>query len=157
MDAGHRQYLEQRYAASEWRGRGAAGRRMITDFDFSGSELSGWTLLRARREERAMPPALRTLWHRGDPAVELLSIDIWECVSIFAAHDQLLEVLANVQSNAVERYEGLGDVAFRLGNTMVLFTRVNVVALIRNAGPTTVNVDPIARAIDELLVQLSEP
>jgi len=157
MDTGHRQYLEQRYAASEWHGRGLAVRRLITGFDFSGSELSGWTLLRADREGRAMPPAIRTLWHRGNPAAELLSIDVWECGSIPAAHDQLLDVLANVQSDAVERRAGLGDIAFRLGNTMALFARVNVVALIRNGGPTTVDVDPIAHVVDDLLVRLSEP
>jgi hypothetical protein len=156
MDLSHRQYLEQRYAANEWHGRGAAGRGLITDFGFSGSELRGWTLLSSRREEGATPPAIRTLWHRGDPAIELLSIDIWLCVSISAAHDQLLEVLANIQSDAVERREGLGDVTFRLGHTMALFVRVNVVALIRNGGPRTVDVDPISRVIDELLVRLSE-
>jgi hypothetical protein len=156
MDASHRQYLEQRYAASEWHRRGAARRRPIRDFSFSGSELSGWTLHSSRREEQATPPAIRTLWHRGDPAIELLSIDIWVCRSISAAHDQLLEVLGNIQSDAVERGVGLGDVAFRLGNTMALFVRANVVALIRNGGPRTVDVDPIARVIDELLVRLSE-
>jgi hypothetical protein len=156
MDASHRQYLEQRYGASEWHGRRAARRRLITDFSFSGSELSGWTLHNSRREEHATPPAIRTLWRRGDPAVELLSIDIWVCDSVSAAHDQLLEVLANIQSDAVERRDGLGDVAFALGNTMALFGRANVVVLIRNGGPTTVDVDPIARVIDELLVEPSK-
>jgi len=157
MDAGQRQYLEQRYAASEWHGRGLAVRRLITGFDFSGSELGGWTLLRIDREARAMPPAIRTLWHRGNPTAELLSIDVWECASIPAAHDQLLEVLANVQSDAVERRDRLGDVAFSLGNTMALFARVNVVALIRNAGPTVVDVDPIAHVVGDLVVRLWGP
>jgi hypothetical protein len=66
-------------------------------------------------------------------------------------------VLANVQSDAVERRDRLGDVAFSLGNTMALFARVNVVALIRNAGPTVVDVDPIAHVVDDLLVRLSGP
>ena len=157
MDSGQRQYLEQRYRASEWHGRDTARRQMITGFDFSGSELSGWMLYRKRRDERATPPSIRSLWHRGDPASELLAIDVWECVSIIAAHSQLFEVLANVQSDAVERHGGLGDVAFRLGHTMALFGRINVVVLVRNAGPKTVNVDPVARALDELLVRLAEP
>jgi hypothetical protein len=157
MDSGQRQYLERHYRVNEWHGRGATGRQMITDFDFSGSELSGWMLYRKRREERTAPPAIRTLWHRGDPTVELLAVDVWECASIPAAHDQLLEVLANVQSDAVERHEGTGDVTFGLGNTMALFARINVVVLIRNAGPKTVDVDPVARAIDALIVRLSGP
>ena len=68
MHSGHRRYLEQRYATKEWYGRGAAsGRRMIADFAFSGSELRGWTLIRAVHEEGTTPPATRSLWHRGDP------------------------------------------------------------------------------------------
>jgi hypothetical protein len=157
MDSGQRQYLVQRYRATEWHGRDVAGRQIITGFDFTGSELRGWTLHRKRRDERATPPPIRSLWHRGDPVTELLAIDVWECASIVAAHDQLLEALANIQSDAVERHDGIGDIGFGLGHTMALFARVNVVVLLRNAGPRPVDVGPIARAIDELLVRLSEP
>jgi hypothetical protein len=156
MDSGQRQYLEQRHAVRQWHGQGAANPRMITDFAFTGSELSGWTLLRASREERHTPPAFHSLWHRGDPTVELLSIDFWVCVSVAAAHDQLIEALANIQSDAVERHHGLGDIAFVLSDRMALFARVNVVVLIRNAGPKTVEVDHVSRLIDGLLVRLSD-
>src|SRR5262249_14932110 len=108
MDSSQRQYLERRFRASEWHGRGAAGRPIITGFDFSGAELSGWPLHHKRRENRTGPPVTRSFWHRGDPASELLAIDVWECASIIVAHDQLLEVLANVQSDAVDRREGVG-------------------------------------------------
>lgn len=156
MHSGHKRYLEQRYAAGEWFGRGAAGRRrMIADFAFSGSELRGWTLLRAEREEGADPPAIRTFWQRGDEALELLSIEVWLCGSTRTAHDQLLEVLANMQSDAIERHKGLGDIAFALNDTMALFARANVVVLLRNAGSKTVQVMPVARAVDELLVRLA--
>jgi len=156
MHSGHRRYLEQRYATKEWYGRGAAsGRRMIADFAFSGSELRGWTLIRAVHEEGTTPPATRSLWHRGDPALELLSIDSWVCGSARAAHDHLLEVLANIQSEAIERREGLGDIGFTLNDTMTLFARANVTVLIRNAGPKAVSVSPVARAIDGHLVRLA--
>jgi hypothetical protein len=156
MDSAHREYLEQRYAAKEWYGRGAAGRRrMIEDFAFEGSELRGWTLLRVPREEGTAPPVIRAFWHRGDPMLELLSIDVWVCGSARAAHDQLLEALGNIQSDAVERRDGFGDVAFALDDMMALFARANVVVLIRNAGPKAVQVGPVARAIDELLVRRS--
>jgi hypothetical protein len=113
---------------------------MIAAFDLSGSELTGWTLHRARRDVRGTLPALRSLWHRGDPMVELLAIDVWVCLSVAAAHDQLLEVLGDVQSDAIERHRGsgaVGDVAFTLGHTMMVFARVNVVVQVRNAGPKT--------------------
>lgn len=158
MDAGQREYLERRHAVSEWHGRDTRRRRVVAGFAFGGSELSGWTLLRSRRDERGAPAALRTLWSRGDPTEQLLAVDIWECVSVAAAHDQLLEVLGNVQSDVIERHKGrngIGDVEFTLGRTMALFVRVNVVVLLRNAGPKTVDVQPVARVIDEMLVRLS--
>jgi hypothetical protein len=160
MDTGHRAYLEKRHDASEWHGRDTPNRRMIAGFDLSGSELRGWTLHRTRRDTRATPPGLHTIWHRGDPAVELLAIDVWECASVAAAHDQLLEALGNAQSDAIERHRGhggVGDVAFTLGHTFVLFARVNVAVQVRNGGPKTVDVGPIAQAIDQLLVRLSAP
>jgi hypothetical protein len=158
MDRGHREYLERRHNAREWHGRDSPNRRVISDFHFSGSELTGWTLLRTRRDARHTPPTLLTLWHRGDPTLELLAIDVWECVSAVAAHDQLLEVLGSVQSDAVERHKArtrIGDVAFTLGHTFALFGRVNIVVMIRNAGPKTLDVEPVARVVDDLLVSLS--
>src|ERR1700704_1439602 len=155
MDSGHRQYIERRHAVSEWHGRGEASRGVITEFAFTGSELSGWTLFRASGDDRHKPPAIRSLWHRGDPLAELLSIDVWVCASVAAAHDQIIEVLGNIQSDAVERHQRFGDIAFALGNTMALFARVNVAVLIRNAGPKTVEVDHVSRQVDDLLVGLS--
>ena len=155
MQSAHREYLEQRYATREWLGRGPTGRRAVTDFAFSGSELEGWTLVREVREEGTKPLEIRSLWQGGDAAVELLSINVWLCATVRAAHDQVLEALANMQSDAIERHEGPGDVAFALGDTMALFARANVTVLIRNAGPKVVPVRPVARAMDELIVRLS--
>jgi hypothetical protein len=158
MDASQRAYLERRHGLQLRRRRGAAEPRSITSLALSGSELSGWTLYRVRRDERNEPPSIRTLWHRGDPAAELLSIDLWECASTAVARDQLVEILGNIQSDTIERQPGdagIGDMAFALGNSMILFQRVNIVVFIRNAGPKIVEVDTVARTIDALLVQLS--
>jgi len=64
------------------------------------------TLLRVRRDERAEPPAVRSLWRRSESTSELLAIDMFECPSVKGAHDQLLEALGNVESGAVERQTG---------------------------------------------------
>jgi len=155
MDPGHKRYLQERLAADRWQGRGGAA--VIKGFAFAGDELPGWTLLRARREERDGALRTRALWHRGDPAAELLSLDVWECASLAAAHDRLLEALGNTQSAAVRRQEtgGVGDVGFALGDGMALFARSNMVVWIRNAGPRVVEVSPVARALDRHLVRLS--
>ncbi|MBV8131986.1 MAG: hypothetical protein JO282_05665 [Alphaproteobacteria bacterium] len=158
MDASQRAYLERRHDLRVRRRRGAVQPRPITGFAFTGPELSGWTLYRARRDDRHAPRSIRTLWHRGDPMAELLSIDLWECPSTAAATDQLVEILGNIQSDAIERKRGdavIGDIEFALDDSMILFQRVNIVVFIRNAGPKIVGVGAVARAIDALLVRLS--
>lgn len=159
MDAGQRRFLEQRYRVSEWHGR-SASRRLLKQVGLERSQLRGWRLQRAVGDERAKPPVIRLLWSRGESMDELLAVDFFECASITAAHDQLLEALSNMESGAVERRtdaDAPGDVAFGLDDTMMLFARANMVVLIRNAGPTVVTVGPAARELDAMLVRRLAP
>ncbi len=154
MHADQKRFLEERFHASEWHGRGGPGKRVLKGFRFEGSEIRGWTLHRAQRDDRAEPPAIRSLWRRGESDGEMLAVDVFECASVKAAHDQLLAVLANMESGAIERRtekNAHGDVSFGLANTMLLFARANVVVLIRNAGTAVVPVDTVARELDALL------
>jgi hypothetical protein len=155
MDAAQRTYLEKQYRASEWHGRSQYPNRTIKGFAFTGSEVRGWKILRTERDERANPSATHSFWIRSAAAPEILSIDLWECSSIKSAHDALLEALANMQSGEIERRTGAsapGDVAFALKDTMVLFARVNLAVLIRNAGPKVVSVVASAVGIDAVIV-----
>lgn len=159
MDAGQKEYLEERYSAKEWHGRSQYAKRTIKGFAFAGSEVRGWRVQRTERDDSAKLPVTHSLWFRSDAATEILSIDLWECSSIRAAHDALLEALANMQSGEIERRTGTnapGDVAFGLKDTMVLFARVNLVVLIRNAGPKVVLVGAIAAGIDAVLIERLE-
>jgi hypothetical protein len=156
MDAGQKRYLEERYSAKKWHGRSQYAKRTIKNFTFAGSELRGWKIQRMERDENVKPPVLHSIWFRSEAAAEILSIDLWECPSIKTAHDQLLEVLANMQSGDIEgptSTKAPGDVAFGLADTMILFARGNLVVLIRNAGRQVVVVRAIATGIDALLVK----
>jgi hypothetical protein len=156
MDATHKRFLEKRYGASEWYGHGGRGRRVLKGLHFEGSEIPGWTLHRVRRDVDAKPPTIHSIWRHGESMSELLAVDVFECASVKAARDQLIEGLGNIESQAVERRakeNAVGDVAFGLGDTMMLFARVNVVVLIRNAGPTVVPVGRAARELDALLLR----
>jgi hypothetical protein len=156
MHAGQKRFIEQRFDASKWYGHVERSRRVIKNFTFDGSEILGWTLERVQRDESARPLAIRSLWRQGESTSELLAVDAFECASVKAAHDQLIEALGNIESNAVERRTGknaAGDVSFGLRDTMVLFARANLVVLIRNAGPTVVRVDAVAREIDKRLLR----
>jgi hypothetical protein len=160
MHAAHKQLLEKQFVAGKWRGRSKYGKRAIKDFEFKGSEIAGWSLYKVHRVEGAKPPVIYSLWQHGDPASELLAINVYECASVNAAHDQLFEVLGNVQSAAVEQRSeknAPGDIAMGLANTMIVFARANIVMFIRNAGTTVVPVGTIARKLDELLMRWLEP
>ena len=112
--------------------------------------------VRAQRDDGGKPAALHSLWSQDPAGKTLLAIDVFECKSVKAAHDQLLEVLGQMQSGVVERQTGKsvpGDVAFGYGKAMALFARANMVVLIRNAGPTVVPVDAIARTFDALVIK----
>jgi hypothetical protein len=151
MFAQQRRHLERRYRARDWHGRGGRARRVIKDFDIDGSEIRRWSLQRIQRDEDAQPPMIRSIWRHGENMEELLAVDLFECVSIKAAHDQLLEALANMESDAIERRtekNAPGDIAFGLGDTMILFARANMVVLVRNAGPKIVPVSAAARELD---------
>jgi hypothetical protein len=155
MHSEHKEFLEKRHSANEWLGRGTRSRRVIKDFDFDGSEIHGWTLERVRRDERAKPPVIRSIWRHGESTSELLSVDVFICVSVKAAHDQLIEALGNFESDAIERQTEKntpGEIAFALGDTMLLFARVNLVVLIRNAGFKVVSVRAAARGLDSVIL-----
>jgi len=152
MHAEQRRFLEERYDASAWHGRSPRRGRPLKGFTFEGVEIPGWALLRTQRDDREEPPAIRSIWSRGED--RLLAVDLFECASVKAAHDQLIEALGNFESDAIERQAekgAPGDVAFALGDTMVLFARGNLVVLIRNAGRTAVSVRKVARELDGLL------
>jgi hypothetical protein len=63
--------------------------------------IKSFKLTRIKIEERAKAIAHRSLWAHGDSREKLLSINLFECASVKAAHDQLLEMLADVQSPKV--------------------------------------------------------
>jgi len=158
MHAGQKRFLEDHFGARSWYGRSKHGRRAIRDFDFEGREIRGWTLHHAKRQTD--PPGVRSLWRHDDSLDELLGVDVFECGSVKAAHDQLLEALGNIQSGAVERRtdkSAPGDVGFGLANTMVLFALANMVVWIRNAGRKLVPVGTVARDLDALLVKRLGP
>jgi hypothetical protein len=159
MQAEQKEFLDEHFAVKEWYGRGGSGRRLLRGFRVENLELKNWRLQRVKRAEGPGTIALRSLWGHGDSGEELLSVDVFECASVKAAHDQLLEMLADVQSPKVERLMGKtapGDVAFGLANTMILLARANLAVWIGNAGPRVVPVGLVARELDNQILRLAE-
>jgi hypothetical protein len=159
MHPEQKEFLGEHFAVKKWYGRGGSGRRVVKGFRIEGPEFKNWRLQRVKREEGAGTITLRSLWGHGESGEELLSVDVVECASVKAAHDQLLEMLADVQSPKVEQQTGKtapGDVAFGLANTMILFARANLAVWIRNAGPRVVPVGVVARELDAQILRRLE-
>jgi hypothetical protein len=156
MHAGQKQFLEERHEAATWRGGASMPIAWSGPLHWKVRSFAAGHCNARSGDDRGKPAALRSLWSRDPAGKTLLAIDLFECKSVAAAHDQLLEVLGQMQSGVVERRTGKsvpGDVAFGHGKTMALFARANMVVLIRNAGPTVVPVDAIARTFDALVIK----
>ena len=167
MDAERRDQLEQQHQYGEWRGRSALGPGVfVQGFAFAGRELPSWQLQRAERKP-GPPPRTTALWRRpsgvgslneeddAGVAEVLLRVDVYECGTVDAAHDYVIELLGDFQATEIRRraQSPVGDVAF--GTPLVLlFARANVVVLVRNAGRRVVEVVSAARELDAHLMSL---
>ncbi len=153
MDEQKQQYLEEHYAAPEWLDQHRT-EGTVENVQLTGSEIPGWKLERAKRDEHTAPPFFHSVWRNvGDPD-EIISVRITECADASAAQHQLLEELGNFQSPAIQRHDGadaVGDVSFGLGETMALFARANVVVTVLNAGPRLASVAAAARDVDRFI------
>lgn len=98
---------------------------------------------------------LRASWAAPDKPGALLLMDIRECPSREAAHEVLLELLANMQSLEVRRLDDApGDVAFSYNPAVaVVFARGNIAVSIANGGSEKEPVEPIARKVDEWIIR----
>jgi hypothetical protein len=59
-----RQTLEREHGFAEWRGDSGEGPvgQGVSGFKFTGDELPGWELTKARRNEALDPPRYDTFW-----------------------------------------------------------------------------------------------
>jgi hypothetical protein len=150
-------YLKRRFDYESWRGKDAAdGGMLIGGLRLTGDELPGWQPHRIQRGElENLPPYIHSIWRRVDGGDEvLLRLDIYECASAAAAREFLLRLLGELQSPEIARQEQntVGDVAFVYPQeTMILFTRLNLVLQLRNAGREVVQVTGLARQLDQTL------
>jgi hypothetical protein len=168
-----RDIVRRRYAADTWRRDPMSlGPIYVWNLHFNGDELSEMSperlerielsSLRARiapaaeerlaasRAAQTMPAAqVQTIWrHTRWPDV-LLKVDVFESASQDDARDLMVWLLAEFESPLVERKEGIGDVGFgERGSHVLLFTRANLVYLLRNIGRRPVSVEPVGTALD---------
>jgi hypothetical protein len=154
MQASEREVLKERYRYSEWAGRSSApSDRSVHKFIFTGEELPGYRLARVDRREAPEPARVTGFWRRADTDA-VVRIDVFECATLNATHDYLIDALNEFESGAIGRRTDVsfGDVAFGT-DAVALFARGNLVVLVRKATPQTEKVTGIAQAIDAIILR----
>ncbi len=154
MEVEQRKALEKRYRAWEWHGRSRYRKHSPKQFNVETWQMRGWTLELMRRDDLLRPKVVHSVWRGEEATGEMIEIDAFACPSVAAAHDHLIEVLARVGSDGVERRSGksaVGDVSFGLAGHIVLFARANLVMLVRNLGPAVPALEQVAQQVDKFI------
>ena len=154
MQTAEREALKERHRFREWAGKSATPLdRAVRKFAFTGDELPGLRLDRVDRREEAQPPRLTAFWRRAATQA-VVRIDVFECASVNAAHEYLIDALNEFESAGIGRRTDLtlGDVAFGT-DSVALFARANLVVLVRKAAPQPEPVTPIAQTIDTVILR----
>ncbi|WP_395337313.1 hypothetical protein WBP06_22300 [Novosphingobium sp. BL-8H] len=152
------EFLRERFRFDEWKDANRLDHELeLHDIAVPEGVLPGLEAGRVRRIDPGDGTRLlRASWFMADDRDAMIVMDIRECPSRTAAHEVLLELLANIQSPHVERLteDAPGDVAFSSGSSAgLIFARGNVVVRVANGGARLVPVTPIAREIDTWLVE----
>lgn len=146
--------VRQRHSYDDWAVPPAEGEHLfVWKLFLSGDELSGLTAERLARSETPTAGRVRSLW-RGTPERDVLvGLDVLECASADESRAQLLRLLGDVESMALERHDRppAGDVAFGIGETLLMYALGNLVVVARNAGRDVVSVVDHARELDEFI------
>lgn len=154
-------FYKHRYGFDSWpKDRRLNANMFVWQFYLAGNEFSRWEPLTRRRVElNSHPPLITSTWayqKNKKSRSSTLNVDIFECETRASAHDQLLQMLRQFQSPAVEEYsqEEVGDVAFTDPTRRVLlFARANLAVSISNGSMDSVEVDEWALRFDEYLIK----
>jgi hypothetical protein len=151
--------LKRRFNYEAWRHDDSSQEKtVLRNISLSEIELPDWSANRVQRmAAKNSPPYVRSMWQPRGPGTEVLvRVEFYECDSTQAAREFLLRLLGEFQSNQIERRDDVaGDVAFVYpGDTMILFSRNNIVVWLRNAGSEVISVVFLAKQFDAHLSRL---
>jgi hypothetical protein len=163
MDSQLVETLKERHSYDTWRDNNTLEENLfIWKFFLNGNEFPNWRAHRIQPiEVPGQPPSIQSIWQlpTKDKTETLLNVNIYECGSRRNAHEFLVHLLGEFQSPLIVRQEQtpIGDIAFVYpGNTSILFSRANLVLLIRNVGRDLVSVNEFAQQLDLSLTSRPE-
>ena len=156
-EAPYTEYLERRYEYNAWKTPpGVESQAGLCLPAFCGDELPGWKLQRtARSQQPDGTPLVRGFWVADHDANRVLDVEVFDRDAARGAREYVLTLLGDMQGSAAAREpaDSLGDVAFRVGDSAVVFARRNLVVRIRNAGCAVASGIPAARVLDDRLTR----
>ncbi len=103
MQIAERDALKERHRFREWAGKSTTtSDRGVRKLAFTGEELPGFRLDRTERREDVQPPRLTTFWRRAATQA-VVRVDVFECASVNAAHEYLIDALNEFESAGIGR------------------------------------------------------
>ncbi len=151
-------HLRERYAFESWAQARPSEKLFVWRFRIFGAELPDWSLVRAQQVATKEARVNLSIWRptEGGPTFlgdqsTLLAIDVYESPSADAAREQLLRLLGEFQGPPLERQPALGEVAFGVEHSALLFGRGNLTVLVRNAERLSTPIVDAAGAFDRHL------
>ena len=131
---------------------------LVWRFRFNGFELEGWRPHRVQYttlDEKTA--AILSAWVPSrSPTGALLVVDVFVTPSAADAREFLLRLLGEFQGPGPRRDSGVGEIAFAVGQILVLFLRANVVVKVRSAERVDVAVAGLARQLDALIAAVPD-
>ncbi len=155
MDNNDLTLFKQHLEYDEWAGTTTLTEELLVmDFFLDEEVFPGWQVSRIHENQReGARSCFLALWERSDKSSEeLFRFDVFECKSRLSAHELIGHLLAEFQTTDVIRKMDLdiGDVVFTdPDQSVVLFSRANLVVLTRDAGLQHHPVAEVARRLDE--------
>ena len=152
-----REFVAKRHAFKIWNGnRQLEENLFIFNFFLGGNEFSNWRLdnLRLINQTHSAPIIQAFLRSKNFDKVNI-RIDVHERRSLLDAHATVLKILSGFHLLDIVRQEHAtyGDVVFSVPtNLVILFARGNLVFLLRNVGKGRAPCEPLAKAIDNLVI-----
>jgi len=163
-DDAYRNQVKLNYQFSSWAGQTKVGNSNVRllDFRIESEDLQGWKL----EEKEELPPGTRqqrVFRYIHSPARESSNqryvSTIFECSSVFDAHETLIDVVMTYMARKLPRCETrgleIGDICFGSHgevNLSVIFARFNILVEIQSAIPGPAPVNAFAGAVDSLIL-----
>lgn len=155
MTSEREEWIKKNYEFEDWSLEGGAqDSRKILRLSPEDLVLAGWQLEYVDQESGRSPSRETHAAFARDESDQLLIIDTWECESVSAAHRLLVNILDDFESPFVRRIRGpkvLGDVTFVHEKFTLLYSRANLIILLRNAGEELFDVENWAQEFDKNL------